>query len=198
MSGCRVVREEVQEPGVRRAGARPAVARRVEANPCSGRAAFKDAKHSLWQSTDAPTTPATYRAFSPNLAHVLVPQLVGPSSTVGGAGTLNHAPSSPPPCQVAGLCDLIIRTASVATMDGPGGARMARRQRLRPGGRLVRRHPRRPIIWVGPDPDWRGKAKTTSTPSGRLVTPGYVDPHTHSCTARPRRGLKQKLAGNPT
>ncbi len=52
------------------------------------------------------------------------------------------------------------------------------------------------IAWVGPDPDWRGKAKTTLNAKRKLVTPGFVDSHTHLVYGGNRANeLKQKLAG---
>lgn len=52
------------------------------------------------------------------------------------------------------------------------------------------------IAWVGPDPDWRGKAKTTLNAKRKIVTPGYVDSHTHLVYGGDRANeLRQKLAG---
>jgi len=93
--------------------------------------------------------------------------------------------------------DLLIRTGTVATMEGPQSPRdasFANDCGLEAGWTIAVKNDR--IAWVGPDPDWRGKAKTTLNAKRRLVTPGFVDSHTHLVYGGDRASeLKQKLAG---
>jgi imidazolonepropionase len=96
-------------------------------------------------------------------------------------------------------CDLAIRTATLATLEGPQGARDADAANdcgLEAGWTVAITGDR--IAWVGPDPDFRGKAKTTLNAKRHLVTPGFVDSHTHLVYAGDRASeLRQKLAGKP-
>lgn len=93
--------------------------------------------------------------------------------------------------------DLVVRRATVATMDGPAGARDAVAANdcgLEAGWTVAVKGGR--IAWVGPDPDFRGTAKTSLDAKRRLVTPGYVDAHTHLVYAGDRsRELRDKLGG---
>jgi imidazolonepropionase len=93
--------------------------------------------------------------------------------------------------------DLLIRTATVATLEGPNKARdgfEAGDAGLEAGWTVAVRAGR--IAWVGPDPDWSGKAAKTVDAKRRLLTPGYVDPHTHLVYGGERSGeLKQRLQG---
>ncbi|MES2155600.1 MAG: imidazolonepropionase [bacterium] len=93
--------------------------------------------------------------------------------------------------------DLLIRTGTVATMEGPQSPRdgtFANDCGLEAGWTVAVKNDR--IAWVGPDPEWRGKAKTTLNAKRRLVTPGFVDSHTHLVYGGDRANeLKQKLAG---
>jgi imidazolonepropionase len=93
--------------------------------------------------------------------------------------------------------DLVIRRATVATMDGPEGARngdFANDVGLEAGWTVAIKGGR--VAWVGPDPDFKGTAATSMDAKRRLLTPGYVDCHTHLVYAGDRsRELKDKLAG---
>lgn len=93
--------------------------------------------------------------------------------------------------------DLVIRRATVATLDGPAGARdgnLANDAGLEAGWTVAVKAGR--IAWVGPDPDFKGTATTSLDAKRRLVTPGYVDAHTHLVYAGDRsRELKDKLQG---
>ncbi|MEA3144206.1 MAG: imidazolonepropionase [Thermoplasmata archaeon] len=93
--------------------------------------------------------------------------------------------------------DLLIRTATVATLEGPNKARdgfEAAEAGLEAGWTVAVRAGR--IVWVGPDPDWKGKVVKTVDAKRKLLTPGYVDPHTHLVYAGDRSNeLKQKLQG---
>lgn len=93
--------------------------------------------------------------------------------------------------------DLVIRRATVATLDGPAGARDAVQANdcaLEAGWTVAVKGGR--IAWIGPDPDFRGTAATSLDAKRRLVTPGYVDSHTHLVYAGDRsRELKDKLQG---
>src|SRR5687768_9475634 len=95
--------------------------------------------------------------------------------------------------------DLVVRRATLATLDGPVGARDAVQANdcaLEAGWTLAVKGGR--IAWVGPDPDFRGTATTSLDAKRRLVTPGYVDAHTHIVYAGDRsRELRQKLQGMP-
>ncbi|HLF17098.1 MAG TPA: hypothetical protein VI796_06690, partial [Candidatus Thermoplasmatota archaeon] len=67
--------------------------------------------------------------------------------------------------------DLLIRRATVATMDGPPGPRDATAADdcgLEAGWTVAVKGGR--IAWVGPDPDWKGKAATTLDAKRRLLT----------------------------
>lgn len=93
--------------------------------------------------------------------------------------------------------DLVVRRATLATLDGPAGARDATQANdagLEAGWTVAVKGGR--IAWVGPDPDFRGTATTSLDAKRRLVTPGYVDAHTHLVYAGDRsRELRQKLQG---
>ena len=93
--------------------------------------------------------------------------------------------------------DLLIRSATVATLEG------ARKPRdrfeaddcgLEAGWTIAVKAGR--ISFVGPDPDWKGKATRTIDARRKLVTPGYVDAHTHLVYGGDRaHELKLKLQG---
>jgi imidazolonepropionase len=93
--------------------------------------------------------------------------------------------------------DLVVRRATLATLDGPAGARDAAQANdcgLEAGWTVAIKAGR--IAWVGPDPDFRGTAATSLDAKRRLVTPGYVDSHTHLVYAGERsRELRDKLSG---
>lgn len=93
--------------------------------------------------------------------------------------------------------DLLIRKATVATMEGPQRAREGFEMDdcgLEAGWTIAVKDGR--ITWVGPDPDWRGKATRVIEARRKLVTPGYVDAHTHLVYAGERsHELKAKLQG---
>jgi imidazolonepropionase len=93
--------------------------------------------------------------------------------------------------------DLLIRSATLATMEGPQRAREgfeADDCGMEAGWAVAMKDGR--ITWVGPDPDWRGKATRVIDARRKLVTPGYVDSHTHLVYAGDRSNeLKLKLQG---
>ncbi|MCA1819440.1 MAG: imidazolonepropionase [Halobacteriales archaeon] len=93
--------------------------------------------------------------------------------------------------------DLLIRNATVATMEGPQRARdgfEASDCAMEAGWAVAVKDGR--ITWVGPEPDWRGKTARSLDARRRLVTPGYVDSHTHLVYAGDRANeLRMKLAG---
>ena len=93
--------------------------------------------------------------------------------------------------------DLVVRRGTLATLDGPVGARDAVQANdcaLEAGWTVAVKNGR--IAWVGPDPDFRGKAAVSLDANRRLVTPGYVDSHTHLVYAGERsRELRDKLGG---
>ncbi len=91
--------------------------------------------------------------------------------------------------------DLLIRNGNVAVMDGPPGPRSADQASVsvRKGWTLGIEGGR--IAWVGPDEECDATAKTVDA-SGRLVTPGYVDSHTHLVYGGDRAfEIAMKLAG---
>lgn len=94
--------------------------------------------------------------------------------------------------------DLVVRRATLATLDGPVGARDAVQANdcaLEAGWTVAVKNGR--IAWVGPDPDFRGTAATSLDAKRRLVTPGYIDSHTHLVYAGERsRELRDKLSGH--
>lgn len=93
--------------------------------------------------------------------------------------------------------DIIIRRATVATLQGPAGPRdgnFAEDAGLEAGWSVAVKGGR--ISWVGPDDEWNGKATRVIEAHRKLVTPGYVDSHTHLVYAGSRTNeLKQKLQG---
>jgi imidazolonepropionase len=97
----------------------------------------------------------------------------------------------------ADKADLLIRNATVATMEGPRKPRdgfEASDCALEAGWAVAVKDGR--ILWVGPEPDWRGKTARALDARRKLVTPGYVDSHTHLVYAGDRvNELKMKLAG---
>src|SRR5688572_14323425 len=111
-------------------------------------------------------------------------------------GFVPPSPSSPGKRQETDY-DLVVRRATLATLDGPVGARDAAQANdcaLEAGWTVAVKGGR--IAWVGPDPDFRGTATTSLDAKRRLVTPGYVDSHTHLVYAGDRsRELKDKLQG---
>lgn len=90
--------------------------------------------------------------------------------------------------------ELLIRNGDVATLAGPPVARdavAADEVALERGTDVVVTDGR--IAWVGPSGEWGGSAATVLDATGRLVTPGYVDPHDHLVYAGDRAfeiGLK--------
>lgn len=93
--------------------------------------------------------------------------------------------------------DLLIRKATVATLEGAAGARdgvAAEELGLEAGWAVACKGGR--ITWVGPDDEWRGKATRVIEARRKLVTPGYVDAHTHLVYGGDRaHELKMKLQG---
>lgn len=93
--------------------------------------------------------------------------------------------------------DLVIRSATLATLEGSAEARggvEADDCAMEAGWTIAMKEGR--ISWVGPDSDWRGKAKKVLDAKRRLVTPGFVDSHTHLVYGGDRANeLKLKLQG---
>lgn len=87
--------------------------------------------------------------------------------------------------------------ATVATLAGPPGARAATALQdpgLRKDHAIAVRDGR--ITWVGPAQAWTGEATDTLDAGGDLVTPGYVDAHTHLVYAGDRAfEIAMKLQG---
>jgi imidazolonepropionase len=95
------------------------------------------------------------------------------------------------------VADLLVKTATIATMEGPARPREGFEMEdagLEAGWTIAVKDGR--IAWVGPDPDWRGKATRVIEANRKLVTPGYVDAHTHLVYGGDRSNeLKMKLRG---
>ena len=93
--------------------------------------------------------------------------------------------------------DLVIRKATVATMEGANGPRdaaAAEELGMEAGWTVAVKNGR--ISWVGPDDEWTGKATRVIEGRRKLVTPGYVDSHTHLVYGGDRNHeLKMKLQG---
>lgn len=93
--------------------------------------------------------------------------------------------------------DLLVKSCTVATMEGPQKPRdkhEADDAGLEAGWSIAAKNGR--IVFVGPDSDWKGKAARVIEARRKLVTPGYVDSHTHTVYAGDRsKELKQKLQG---
>lgn len=93
--------------------------------------------------------------------------------------------------------DIVIRNGNVATLVGPGHPRTAPHAAeagMRQGWTIGIEAGR--IAWTGPDDAWDGAAEHTIDATGRLVTPGYVDPHTHLVYAGDRAfEIGMKLSG---
>lgn len=93
--------------------------------------------------------------------------------------------------------DLVIRKATLATMEGSAGPRdavAAEELGMEAGWTVAMKGGR--ITWVGPDDEWKGKATRVIEGRRKLVTPGYVDSHTHLVYGGDRtHELKQKLQG---
>lgn len=93
--------------------------------------------------------------------------------------------------------DLLIRKATVATMEGAAGPRDAVASEelgMEAGWAVAVKDGR--ISWVGPDDEWKGKATRVIEARRKLVTPGYVDSHTHLVYGGDRtHELKLKLQG---
>jgi imidazolonepropionase len=93
--------------------------------------------------------------------------------------------------------DLLIRKGTVATLEGAPGPRdavAAEELGMEAGWTVAVKDGR--ISWVGPDDEWKGKATRVIEARRRLVTPGYVDSHTHLVYGGDRtHELKQKLQG---
>ncbi len=71
----------------------------------------------------------------------------------------------------------VIRHGNVMTLQGPSGARAACDVEVHEDWTVAMEGDR--ITFVGPDAEWDGTADRTIDARGRLVTPGFVDPHTH-------------------
>jgi len=93
--------------------------------------------------------------------------------------------------------DLLVRNATVATMEGPNKARdgfEANDCAMEAGWAVAMKDGR--ITWVGPEPDWKGKTARSLDARRKLVTPGYIDSHTHLVYAGDRANeLRLKLQG---
>jgi len=93
--------------------------------------------------------------------------------------------------------ELLVRNATVATLEGPQRARdgfEASDAGLEAGWAVAVKEGR--IVWVGPEPDWRGKTARSLDARRKLVTPGFVDAHTHLVYAGDRaKELRLKLQG---
>lgn len=93
--------------------------------------------------------------------------------------------------------DLLVRNATVATLEGAQRARdgfEASDCALEAGWGIAVKDGR--IAWVGPEPDWRGKTARSLDARRKLVTPGFVDSHTHLVYAGDRASeLRLKLQG---
>lgn len=122
------------------------------------------------------------------------------SGVATGAGTLKGSPplGAPVPQDKSDVkADLLVRNATVATLEGPNKAREgfeAADCAMEAGWAVAMKDGR--IVWVGPEPDWKGKTARSLDARRRLVTPGYVDSHTHLVYAGDRvRELRLKLQG---
>ncbi len=92
--------------------------------------------------------------------------------------------------------DIVIRNGNVLTMAGPAGPRSADavQAEVLAGHTVAVRDGR--IAWLGPDDAFDGDAARTIDASGRLVTPGFVDGHTHLVYGGDRAfEMGMKLAG---
>ncbi len=99
---------------------------------------------------------------------------------------------------VAGFVDdLLVTNANVACLQGPAGPRPAEAADdvgLIEDGAVASKDGC--ITWVGPAAEWDGEATAVLDAGGGLVTPGYVDPHTHLVHAGDRAfELGMKIAG---
>jgi imidazolonepropionase len=90
---------------------------------------------------------------------------------------------------------VVVGAAQVVTMTGSGGAALG----IETGAAIAVRGDR--IAWIGPAAEaarWRGPATDVLDASGRVVTPGLVDPHTHLVFAGSRHEeYELRLAGRP-
>lgn len=93
--------------------------------------------------------------------------------------------------------DLLVKSCTVATLEGPNKPRdkhEADDTGLEAGWSIAMKHGR--ITFVGPDDEWKGKATRVIEARRKLVTPGYVDSHTHLVYAGDRaHELRLKLQG---
>ena len=93
---------------------------------------------------------------------------------------------------------IVIRNGNVATLQGPAGARQAAAMANVPVVPLTIVVADGVIEWIGPDTEFFGKADEVVDATGCLVTPGYVDAHTHLVYAGNRAfELDAKLHGVP-
>lgn len=95
------------------------------------------------------------------------------------------------------VADLVLKSCTLATMEGPQKPRDQNEANdcgMEAGWTVAVKGDK--ILWVGPDPDWRGKASKVLNAHRALVTPGYVDSHTHLVYGGDRASeLRQKLQG---
>ncbi len=94
------------------------------------------------------------------------------------------------------VVELAIRKGNVLSMQGTAGPRAAPDAvaDVLPGQTIAIEHGR--IAWMGPDEEWDGDARKTIDAAGRLVTPGFVDAHTHLVYGGDRAfEMGMKLAG---
>jgi imidazolonepropionase len=93
--------------------------------------------------------------------------------------------------------DLLLKSCTVATLEGPNKPRdrfEADNAGLEAGWSIAIKGGR--FVFVGPDDEWKGKATRVIEARRKLVTPGYVDSHTHLVYAGDRASeLKMKLQG---
>ncbi len=91
----------------------------------------------------------------------------------------------------------ILRNATVATLAGSAGPRSPEQSQdigLQRNHTIIADNGR--IVWLGPDDEFDGRGGETIDVHGALVTPGYVDAHTHLVYAGDRAfELPLKLAG---
>lgn len=93
--------------------------------------------------------------------------------------------------------DILVRKATIASLEGSATARdaaAAEELGLEAGWSIACKNGR--ISWIGPDDEWKGKATRVIEARRKLVTPGYVDAHTHLVYGGDRsHELKMKLQG---
>lgn len=93
--------------------------------------------------------------------------------------------------------DLVVKSCTLATLEGPQKARdqwEANDAGMEAGWTVAVKQDR--IVYVGPDDEWHGRATKVLNANRKLVTPGFVDSHTHLVYGGDRASeLRQKLQG---